>query len=127
MPHLLLGSWGPMDKVHTGNRASETMRLKYHGDARAQMQNRVAHRKYDGLSSAGWTEFPNNREINREFFYGHSKNPHGLRLFAIPMHKNRELTGEFQGGWRIWALQIAVISVFVTRKPMIVKELLSVA
>ena len=41
MSHLLLGSWGPMDKVHTGNRASETMRLKYHGDARAQTQNKA--------------------------------------------------------------------------------------
>ena len=34
--------------------------------------------------------FPNNREINREFFFEHAKKPHRVRVFAIPMHQNRE-------------------------------------
>ena len=41
----------------------------------------------------GPSEFPNNRENNREFFFEHSKKPHGLRVFAISVHHNRELTG----------------------------------
>jgi len=34
-----------------------------------------------------------NRENNREFFSGIHEKPHGLRVFAKSMHKNRELTG----------------------------------
>jgi hypothetical protein len=34
-----------------------------------------------------------NREINREFFFAVREKPHGLRVFAILMHENRELTG----------------------------------
>jgi hypothetical protein len=33
---------------------------------------------------------------NREFFFERDEKPHGLRVFAILMHENRELTGNFR-------------------------------
>ena len=39
------------------------------------------------------SEFSNNRENNREFFFGMCEKPHELRLLAKGMHENRELTG----------------------------------
>ncbi len=36
-----------------------------------------------------------NRENNREFFGRTCEKPHELRVFVIPMHENRELTGNF--------------------------------
>src|SRR5215472_16019640 len=38
-------------------------------------------------------KIPDNREKYREFFLAHSEKPHGLRVFAILMPQNRELTG----------------------------------
>jgi hypothetical protein len=44
----------------------------------------------------GMLHFPNNRENNREFFFVVREKPHGLRVFAILMPENRELTGNFR-------------------------------
>jgi len=37
-----------------------------------------------------FTEFPANRENNREFFLALVEKPHKLRVLAKTMHKNRE-------------------------------------